>query len=1167
MSKIKLLIITFVMILTLTFAQTITVKALDSVYTISDTTYDEESGKLSYQKISYSKNTYTTTNCTELDAAGGSVDVSEDAQYVFFPARYLNFTSDTKVSFKFKNNGVQKILVHAQYSAGISSGGVDYKAGYKLVCMNALSEEAAWNVSLSKSVDGYDVFTIVFGGYAKEIYDISFTGFRLYFDFGLNVNETREFEVFGYEIHESKVIPTFASDPKPTRVGKLRSDDVVIENNTFTVNGTAKVTANILDSKPGYEALSISFRAKNDVKIAFKLDDETVLTEEYEEGKYTVNLSLNGKQYSKLEFVIDGQNSTVVMQSFVFKGKPYLDPLSGSQYTISKDGESTVVKYSYKVGWYNLTAPIREYNADYTELHIEFELAQPTLIGVMIDDVFLVNHWNKVISEAGKHSLVIDVTEVAITDSSAVLIYLDPEVSGYSGSEGEKTIIFTKLEFAKAPELPKAEVMVDPLFEFDYDGTAKSASGATTNSGAELTYEYKLEGLSDKYYDTTLPVASGTYDVRVVSPKTEEYGLTYAYSKLVIKKTVAKTPTSSILSIDYLNSKISYDSSIYVVSSDEDFNHIIPSGGYVAGGMTLYFKVFESANNFESGVATYTLPKNSETVDVKINYSRERTVDVVPNTVEYSTDGINWTSGTGARVSLEAGNIYLFRIKATNDKFAGEITYLAVAPRALNPYKLEVESTTNTSVILTPIDGAEYRLSDTVWQSDNEFTDLEYGSVVTIYMRIKGTSTSFASLEVAIELKLGQLDSVKDVEITSDEVKPEEPTKPEINYNDEIVVETESGVRIEVSNYNELTNALKQTNNVTMTTIVINGTIYLEYDITVKGKVTFIGGNDAVLVFEHGEKKRTMYNSKGSELRFENLTIKRSVTDETEGYLFRFHQNGIAWFTGVVFDVATLNVVSEQFDRVTYCPSGTELTLYFNNCTYNTEAYFYRGTMIFFNNEVLPKTAGKPTIYDFNGLKLDYETKTFKFPATIKVSEDEDFTETIKNGSTFASNTTYYAIKDGFAFEFKTKNLKLAKPNINSLTLDYHEEKVYFSDKYLVALDREFTNLVNSGDSVTPNMTLYVKRLAEGIYFESDVAAITLPDRVKAIQLDSAFICSFGFVMTYYENVEFSIGDTWQSSLVFVGLKNTTYTVKMRFKATDSTFASSVYETTVTLTK
>jgi hypothetical protein len=196
--------------------------------------------------------------------------------------------------------------------------------------------------------------------------------------------------------------------------------------------------------------------------------------------------------------------------------------------------------------------------------------------------------------------------------------------------------------------------------------------------------------------------------------------------------------------------------------------------------------------------------------------------------------------------------------------------------------------------------------------------------------------------------------------------------------------------------------------------------------------------------------------------------------------------------------------------------------------------------MVFFNNEVLPKTAGKPTVYDFNGLQLDYETKTFKFPATIKVSEDEDFIETIKNGSTFASNTTYYAIKDGFAFEFKTKNLKLAKPNISSLTIDYHEEKVYFSDKYLVALDREFTNLVNSGDSVTPNMTLYVKRLAEGIYFESDVSVITLPDRAKAIQLDSAFVCSFGFVMTYYENVEYSIGDTWQSSIVFVGLENTT---------------------------
>ncbi len=1178
MSKIKLLIITFVMILAFNFIQIAKANVCvgnvegDTVYTLSDTLYDEDSGKLAYQKISYSKNTYTTTTATELDAAGGSVDVSNDAQYVFFPARYLDFTSNTKVSFKYKNSGVEKIVVHAEYSAGISEGGVDYKAGYKLVCMNALSSAASWNVSYSKSVDGYDVFTIQFGLYAKEIFDISFTGFRLYFDYGLNVTDTRKFEVFGYEIHESEVIPSFASDPKPIRVGKLRSDDVVIENNTFTVNGTVKVSANILDSKSGYEYLAVTFRVKNDAKIVFKLDGEIIDENTYEKGTYTVNLSLNGEQYSLLEMDFEAIDTMVVMKEFVFKGKPYLDPFSGSGYTISTENSITTVKYTYKTGWYNIIAPIREYNTDYSLLHLEFELAQPLIMGIMIDDTYLVNHWSKVITEAGNHSLVFDVSEFNITSSSALIIYLDPAVSGYDGTDGEKTITFTKVEFAKAPELPKANLIVDSLFEFDYDGKTKQASGATTDSGAEIYYEYKLEGLSDKYYDTTLPVNAGRYDVRIVSPKTEEYALTYAYSKLVINKVMAAKPTESIFDIDYLNSKIYFDSSIYLVCVDEALTKPLSNGSYVSPGATLYFKVMESNNTFESELATYTLTKNEEVVDVAINYKYERTVGIIPNTVEYSTNGLVWTTGEDKRVSLDAGKIYLFRVKATEESFAGVITYLAIPQRQVNTAKLEVESTTKTSVTLVLIDGAQYKIVDANgdvfydWDEVNEFTDLDYGSTITVYMRFAGTSTTYASEEVAIELTLGDLSSVKDKEVVSNNSNTsDEVVIPDVlvDESDDVVLEMQEGNVIEVSTFAELQDAVKTTNNVTMTTIVINGTIKLQSDLTVKGKVTFIGKGDAILVFEYENKKCTLYNSENSEIRFENITIKRTVTDETEGYLFRF-KNGSVWFTDVVFDVATLEVVSEQYDRVTYCASGTDLKLYFNNCSYNTEAYFYRGTMVFFNNEALPNTAGKPTIYDLNSLQLDYETKTFKFPTTIKVSEDEDFTELVENRSTFKSNTTYYVSKDEFVFEFTTKNLKLAKPTINNLAINYYTETICFSEKYLVALDSEFTKLVSSGDSVIPGETIYVKRLAEGIYFESDVAVITLPQRPKVFELTNDFVCSFGFVMTYYENVEFSITGQYQLSPVFIGLEsNTTYTVTMRFKATDSSFASDVYRVEV----
>ena len=221
--------------------------------------------------------------------------------------------------------------------------------------------------------------------------------------------------------------------------------------------------------------------------------------------------------------------------------------------------------------------------------------------------------------------------------------------------------------------------------------------------------------------------------------------------------------------------------------------------------------------------------------------------------------------------------------------------------------------------------------------------------------------------------------------------------------------------------------------------------------------------------------------------------------------------------------------------------------------------------MIFFNGKELPK-AKEGKVYDFNKFKINYDTKVFRFPATFTVSEDEDFTELVASGTTIKTNTTYYVTDGTVSFEFTTKNLKLAVPTIDNLTIDYYNEKVYFSDKYLVALDSEMTQLVNSGDEITPGATLYVKRVAEGIYFESDVAEIKLPERAKKVELESAFTCSFGFVMEYYPNAVYNVGDVVQNAPVFVGLESgKTLEVSVYIAATDNSFKSEVYQTTITL--
>ena len=384
------------------------------------------------------------------------------------------------------------------------------------------------------------------------------------------------------------------------------------------------------------------------------------------------------------------------------------------------------------------------------------------------------------------------------------------------------------------------------------------------------------------------------------------------------------------------------------------------------------------------------------------------------------------------------------------------------------------------------------------------------------------------------------------------------------------IVNTEATENVyTVTNFNELSSALANTNNAEFTKIIVDGQINIEQNLTIKGKVLFVGTGSSKLIFEHDNKKRSIYNTVNSDIRFEDIIISRTVTNAAADFMFQLNNKGSIWFTDTRFEIAIAEEgPNTDIDRITYCPTGVDVTLYFNNCTYDTEAYFYRGTMVFFNSDLMPSTAGSPTIKNFNDFKIDYHNKVFTFPSNIKVSEYEDFERNMKSGKQFKSFTTYYLMKDNYTFSFTTKDLKHKTPTLTSVDFDFENEVVNFSDDFLVSSNSDFTKLLTSGDKIAPGMKLYIKQLASGVYFDSEVFEVTLPQRPKAIQLECDYVCSFGFVMKYYDNVEFSIGAEYQLSPVFVGLSsNTKYTIKMRVKATDTNFASETCEITVTTTK
>ncbi len=721
-------------------------------YTV-EKSYDEETGELTYVKVEYSKNTYLTTNSTATDATGAPVDVSDDANYVFIPCDYYTPTEDTTVSIKFKNNGVSFLPMHVEYGAGISSGGVDYVAGFKYVCVDALST-STWNVTHSKSVDGYNVTSVLFGSYAKEIYDVNIKGFRLYFDYSKEVNSTRSFEIFGLTVHEADQTPSFASDPKSCRLSSFKDEGGSPIGEKLIVKGKAAYIAQILDYSQEYTKLSIDLNVVGSGTLKVFLDEQLVADEILSPGKMTVDVAID-KEYSSVRLEFDGECE--VSLGCKFGARPYVGEFNGSGFAVSSVEGKPSITYTFSEGWYKVSAPIRNYNSDYDCLVMELDLSHDILIGILIDDIYLRSHWEFTQPlKAGNNTFFFELSGVSVEEGSLLVIYFDPAVTDYKGVSEQKTVLFNRLEFVNSDQMPKAEITVDGSFEFEYDGKEHGASGATSNSGEELVYEYKLKTEPDRAYSEEKPVDAGEYDVRVKSPLNSVYGTTYAYSTLIINKITPEKPKAELLSIDYAEQTVNYDHSVLSVSGEEDFSSEVLSGSYVDFGQTLYFKYKDSANYFESEVSSLTLSVREASIEITVDYARETTKQNLSEEQEYSTDGINWITGTGKKVKLESGNIYLFRAKAGDNSFAGEITYIAAPYRPETALDITLAKNGNGRIEIASIEGAEYRLADTVWQDDNVFVGLRDGDKITVYVRIKATSSAFASVEVSKEFTVGE---------------------------------------------------------------------------------------------------------------------------------------------------------------------------------------------------------------------------------------------------------------------------------------------------------------------------------------------------------------------------------------------------------------------------
>lgn len=373
-----------------------------------------------------------------------------------------------------------------------------------------------------------------------------------------------------------------------------------------------------------------------------------------------------------------------------------------------------------------------------------------------------------------------------------------------------------------------------------------------------------------------------------------------------------------------------------------------------------------------------------------------------------------------------------------------------------------------------------------------------------------------------------------------------------------------------VSNFEELKSAMAQATLSKEITAILANDVVIESDLTAKGKVTIKANGGEKLIFEKGDTKTNIGFSKNAVLTLDGVTIERTVVAETEKFLFATYEKGIVLtFNDCIFNVATAEIASVSYDRIVYTSTADYLTCYLNNCVFNTLGYFYRGTYVIYNCENLPQKAGSAVFEDFSALKIDYASGKLTFPADITVSEDEDFTQTVRTGASIKSQFTYYVLRNGFSFSFTTRSLKYETPTSASVGIDYASESITFGEEYSVYKDEGLTQELVSGEQIYPGQKLYVVRKGSGIFIQSDTFVLELPLRPAKKQLKADFVCSFGFAMEYFSGMEYRVnGGEWQPAPVFVGLNALTgYTVDMRIASTQNSFVSEIHTVSVTTTE
>ncbi len=158
----------------------------------------------------------------------------------------------------------------------------------------------------------------------------------------------------------------------------------------------------------------------------------------------------------------------------------------------------------------------------------------------------------------------------------------------------------------------------------------------------------------------------------------------------------------------------------------------------------VYFKLLDNESSLGSEVFALEVPARPEASAYGIDYIAETTKEVVPSTVEYSSDNfITTTTGTGSSLKLIPSFDLKFRVKATENTFKSEAIELVVPARPNAPeFSIDYAAETTKEIVVSTVEYSKDGFTTATSGADNL---LELTPESNLKFRVKATENAFRS--------------------------------------------------------------------------------------------------------------------------------------------------------------------------------------------------------------------------------------------------------------------------------------------------------------------------------------------------------------------------------------------------------------------------------------